>query len=62
MRGCNLSSFPGKRALHKSKKRKGAILHYVQNDKKHQLVILEEPKATKDLGLCTGLFKKEEVI
>ena len=25
------------------------ILHYVQNDKKRQFVILEEPTATKDL-------------
>ena len=37
--------------MHNSKKRKGEILHCVQNDKKHLFVILEEPQATKDLGM-----------
>ncbi len=52
------------RPLHKSKKHKGEILHgacaersrSIQNVKKRQFVILEEPKATKDLGLCKALL------
>jgi len=50
-----------RRPLRKSQKRKVEIFHYVQNDKKRQFVILEEPKATKDRGLCKGLFKKRVI-
>jgi len=51
-----------------SKNRKSQILHgasaehgrSIQYDKKRQFVILEEPKATKDLRLCKALFNKQE--
>jgi len=42
------------------KKGKGEILHCVQNDKKQLVVILEEPKGTKDLGLCKAHALREK--
>ncbi len=62
------SSVLTERPLRKSKMCEDQILHgacaersrSIQNDKKRQLVILEEPKATKDLELCKALFGKQE--
>ena len=34
------------------------ILHYVQNDKKRRVVILEEPPATKDLAFFECTFRE----
>ena len=50
---------PWQSTLGKSKKSKGEILHCAQNDRKRYFVILEEPKATKDLEV---LYKSKTKI